>query len=49
MIRNPKIGDMIREMAHSRSELTPNNQQGDMIAAELTRLPKLILIKKNNR
>ena len=35
MIRNPKIGDMIREMAHSRSELTPNNQQGDMIAAEL--------------
>ncbi|NBV95063.1 MAG: cyclic nucleotide-binding protein [Methylocystaceae bacterium] len=35
MIRNPKIGEAIQEMAHNRSELKPRNQQGDMIAAEL--------------
>jgi voltage-gated potassium channel len=35
MIRNPKIGQAIQETAHSRSELKPRNQQGDMIAAEL--------------
>ena len=38
MIRNPKIGEAIQEMAHNRSELKPRNQQGDMIAAELESL-----------
>jgi voltage-gated potassium channel len=35
--RNPKIGDAIQSVAHHRSEFRPQPQQGDMIAAELSR------------
>jgi voltage-gated potassium channel len=33
--RSPDIGDAIREVAASRSELAPERQHGDMIEAEL--------------
>jgi voltage-gated potassium channel len=35
--RNPKIGEAIQSAARSRSEFRPQPQQGDMIAAELSR------------
>ncbi|MGD9542669.1 MAG: cyclic nucleotide-gated ion channel [Methylocystis sp.] len=33
--RNPEIGDAIREVAQSRSELAPSEEPGDIIEAEL--------------
>ena len=49
MIRNPKIGQAIQQMAHNRSELKPKNQQGDMIAAELEPLTDIISDKDENQ
>jgi voltage-gated potassium channel len=35
IVRNPEIGEAIRQVAASRSELAPEEQHGDMIDAEL--------------
>ncbi len=35
MTRNPEIGEAIREIAQSRSELAPAERHSDMIDAEL--------------
>ena len=35
IVRNPEIGDAIKEVAASRSELAPGERHGDMIDAEL--------------
>ncbi|MEK8094441.1 cyclic nucleotide-gated ion channel [Methylocystis sp. IM3] len=37
IVRNPEIGDAIRDVAASRQELAPEAQHGDMIEAELAR------------
>lgn len=37
--RNPEIGDAIREIAQSRSELAPTERDGDIIEAELEGSP----------
>ncbi len=35
IVRNPRMGEAIREVAASRSDLAPEKQHGDMIEAEL--------------
>ena len=35
IVRNPEIGDCIREVAEDRKGIVPEGQKGDLLAAEL--------------